>query len=764
MKRTQWQVVASLATLAVLTTNSEANAASSAASQASSVSKTAPAPPTAPTALPTPAPSSADAVSVLEFSSTAPVSFATTVPKFQRRLALSIAPRRDKAQVTVEAGAFEARDGTSIPVAVSIVGATGAPSSASSVEIALAAGQQLFEVRLAATLPQQGDYTGYLSLKLGDAGVQLRAIKVTFSLPDVPVQVGAAYRVPGKHFFSDDGDLAIQLAGPSDTNLADVTATIRELQRVTSPSEKVMAAYKAVSFLPEPKRTKMTLDKGTPASMYLDVSDLAAGSYSGKLTVAAPDYKAKDEPISFVIRSSWFLAFILVTLGAGISAAIQYYATFRQPRLLVRDSASRLEQDMDDLERQLVLDRDESMVMQRLRDKVDFYIEQSFQGSLPKGWLALAQAGLKGVEGKLAAFPDWVYARRALAEVDLPTATRAALQQDLDNSQAAIENDADLATAAIATLDGLLSKIQTARRNALTEPVTTLSAQIDKETGTSSSVEAKKEFATAKSAADAAIRALTVSDIAAYRARFNEAGTGYARGKGLELESHLPLPATPLWEPVRHLLSQLSAASDARTADALYNQAYDVFTKVQAPAATNDVTMLEGAGGGQQVSNALADAMAVVRDARASSRAFGFALKDFHTLSEGRSKALDILGPAAGLQVTAASAVPERGAAVPSLPGQLLVQRFGYASKRRLGSRASAGRELRWYDYVITGVAVLISGLLGVVLVWVPDSDWGQLFDLFAAVLWGLGLHTIGGSTFVGISALKNQLTGGATA
>ena len=104
--------------------------------------------------------------------------------------------------------------------------------------------------------------------------------------------------------------------------------------------------------------------------------------------------------------------------------------------------------------------------------------------------------------------------------------------------------------------------------------------------------------------------------------------------------------------------------------------------------------------------------------------------------------------------------VPERGDALPNLPSGLMAQRVGYSGNRRRIVRDAAGHELRWYDYLITVIAVLASGVLGVVLVWIPDNDWGQVSDLLAAVLWGLGLHTIGNSTFIGITAMKTKLTG----
>lgn len=49
---------------------------------------------------------------------------------------------------------------------------------------------------------------------------------MTYGLSDVPVQIGVSYRIPGKYFYSGNGDLAISLSAPSDEKFHAVTGRI----------------------------------------------------------------------------------------------------------------------------------------------------------------------------------------------------------------------------------------------------------------------------------------------------------------------------------------------------------------------------------------------------------------------------------------------------------------------------------------------------------------------------------------------------------
>lgn len=62
-------------------------------------------------------------------------------------------------------------------------------------------------------------------------------------------------------------------------------------------------------------------------------------------------------------------------------------------------------------------------------------------------------------------------------------------------------------------------------------------------------------------------------------------------------------------------------------------------------------------------------------------------------------------------------------------------------------------------DNLVDGAAVVSAAALGVLLIWAPNAGWGRPTDLVAALLWGMGLHTVGTSTFEGILGLRAKLS-----
>jgi hypothetical protein len=51
-------------------------------------------------------------------------------------------------------------------------------------------------------------------------------------------------------------------------------------------------------------------------------------------------------------------------------------------------------------------------------------------------------------------------------------------------------------------------------------------------------------------------------------------------------------------------------------------------------------------------------------------------------------------------------------------------------------------------------LAVAMGILLGLVVIYWPDSTWGGPLDYAVAFLWGLGVHAVGSSTFGGVGGL----------
>lgn len=79
-------------------------------------------------------------------------------------------------------------------------------------------------------------------------------------------------------------------------------------------------------------------------------------------------------------------------------------------------------------------------------------------------------------------------------------------------------------------------------------------------------------------------------------------------------------------------------------------------------------------------------------------------------------------------------------------------------SRRNWPTVEELSGKLFWYDFAFTAVVALIAVLLGLNLLWVGDTTWGDAQDVLTAVLWGLGLHTVGNQAFQGVFKLKEEL------
>jgi hypothetical protein len=61
------------------------------------------------------------------------------------------------------------------------------------------------------------------------------------------------------------------------------------------------------------------------------------------------------------------------------------------------------------------------------------------------------------------------------------------------------------------------------------------------------------------------------------------------------------------------------------------------------------------------------------------------------------------------------------------------------------------------FELITTSVLLAIAVMLGTYLIYLTDYTWGSWSDFFVAVLWGFGLHTVGGTTFQGLDGLRTH-------
>jgi hypothetical protein len=81
-------------------------------------------------------------------------------------------------------------------------------------------------------------------------------------------------------------------------------------------------------------------------------------------------------------------------------------------------------------------------------------------------------------------------------------------------------------------------------------------------------------------------------------------------------------------------------------------------------------------------------------------------------------------------------------------------------------STQSLTKRLEKVELLITIVVAGLAGLIGLLVLWEPNSTWGDLADIGLAILWGFGLHQVtnaaipAGATFSGIEGLARQVSG----
>jgi len=90
-------------------------------------------------------------------------------------------------------------------------------------------------------------------------------------------------------------------------------------------------------------------------------------------------------------------------------------------------------------------------------------------------------------------------------------------------------------------------------------------------------------------------------------------------------------------------------------------------------------------------------------------------------------------------------------------PSQLARQK-----EQRLGKRPLQRIQevLDRYDSLADAALGAVAVLIGLQILWVPNLAWGGVNDYIIAVLWGLGLHQVGSTSFSGIAGLRSVFGG----
>lgn len=561
---------------------------------------------------------------------------------------------------------------------------------------------------LMATLPKVTTCTGQLRFKIGTHSYQLRSFRVTRTAPvELPVEVSGLQRVSS---MPGHDNVKFSMKGPSERELK-VKVALFELGRMGEALDsRLNSNVSSWSVAP----AEVTIPPGGGlADFTLQLDQLEPGEYIGKLNLAAEGYKAKLHSFSVAVRYGPWVAALLVSVGAILALLLKRLSTRVRPRLVVRNAVSKLLASIAIQRQANALDTQESGVLDAIQARISEVFDEATQpGDSPVDWSDKARDRLAAEGVKLMAFTNWLNARRMLASITgMDASKRATFEQRLSAGRQALSNSfaLDVARAEdLVMLPGDISeeKAVLAQLAAKAAAEAAAAAAAD----ATASPRATVEFRRAHEHAQQASRYLANGNYLGYREAYDVAGRAYYSGLAENLEADTILAPNGNGQQLAPgqgvavasraetvLLANVKAARDLQTARDAYRSARAAMLPAQLP--------LQNAPQGAMALAPLKNADfpdPVVREQRPLMPAMA------HTVVEDTK------------QLTA---------------------------------------HVKSLDNLVDVVAVIGAAVLGVVLIWEPNAGWGQPTDLVAAFLWGMGLHTVGSSTFEGILGLRAKLS-----
>lgn len=696
---------------------------------------------------------------------------------FKRRLMLTFDPKglgsaASTTQLTIEVEPLEDSKGESVSATLSRLPLEkGAAPSSAAVTIPAPVTSPV-ELKLDARIPLLDDYQGYLKFHFDGHPVQVKAFKVTRSEAELPLQV-YSYRTHSSFgdqhvIFTAESKIPGSLSGvtPSLVSLSPVASAAASGTSVTpadaASAVKRNASYDKVTFSQVPATTdgKLSIGGRGPFEFEMVIPGLSdAGLYIGQVAFTSDTYKRETLSFLLAVRWGWWWALGLALLGATIAAITQYLSSDQRPRLAIRQLAAQLLWQCDAMRKQFSFDATEQSVLQAIEGRIlAIQADAQQKGTPDAGWLQTSQTKLQAEADKLNGFAAWVTARRQYASTQtLDPTTKLSLAQSLATAQTALQSNDPLDPTAKALLNGLSTNIVSAQHDAFGTPLNDLLAQIQAErTKVDLASPAYGRFSDALLSAQQADAALRLNHFDEFTAAFDAAGTRFAQAQGIALRAQLPpnaeSTALVTWAPVLQALTKLEAATSSSQAQSVYKDAYDQFIGAQAVKVAADVeadgpiAQSASAAGLLAVTRQLQD----VRDAMASlgGPAAVFSTQALSHVMNLRRIVLDsVVAGGASPDVSAAHSLPS-DVVVPTLTP---VAKVLHVPALQTGVHDDlSGLEIRskLTNWLITGSAVAVAGVVAVAYLWLPNPVWGTPVDFISALFWGLGVHSLSTATF----------------
>jgi hypothetical protein len=705
----------------------------------------------------------------------------TTSEDFRQRIAIQIEKPKPGAELQIEAVSLLGPDGVSADLSITAQGRSGklikvTPSTESGT-------LDVIDLDLGANLQRLGEYSGYITLRYGDAKPVVRPIRVTRTMIDVPIEAIGVERIPNLYCLKcwREAKVWLTLQAPPDRDLTVVpTVTRLALNRTGNEQIQAIVSRQSISVGGADAESGFSLKPGETKRMAIDLSGFSeTGEYVGKVRLAAAGFKPKDYDLKLLVKDPWWLAAVLITLGAGVSLLLRRYGSDKRPRLVVRQRIAQIGEQIDALRRATPqIDEAESRVLDAIGDRlIKLHNEATRLDKLSDTWSTTAKQTLDSVAAKLPQFTRWVNARRLRASLDSSIDTKE-IQNKLLGIQTALSADADVTDAQKAELEQLPAEIARLRRDAMLAALDALQKEFD-ELGkialpaapgwdhVNVKLTQARDYARTDDF-DAARVAYEVARKVLANLLLDELADRVAAGTPLGLEAK---QWTDLKPKVEVLLERGKAATDAQAALDGYSQAYGAYLNAQIGALLpklDDVAIKAKAqklmqDQQQSFLDLAKNAATKLREAAALlklSKPQAAYTKHLEALANWQSlndllPGGDKMGGGAAGAVGTAQVAP--GAELPPGAGHKPVL-IPTAVGRVAESATELWERTKQLDVAVDLLAIVLAAVLGVQFVWGPNPTWGGLSDWLFALLWGLGLHQVSGYTFDGILGLREKL------
>ena len=640
------------------------------------------------------------------------------------------------------------------------------------------------DVDLSASLPRAGDYSGYLVLRLGDAAPVVRTLKVTRSIPKVPVTVLGTLRAQSPWTSWREVHLRLPLLGPLDHDIQ-VTPSLADLAAGANgqlAAQTRVAPWRIVDASGRPASAPYTVRKGLPLALELEFSGFdQTGEHKGRLLLAADDQEAAGFDFTLLVRDPAWLAAVLIAIGAGVSMALRRYVGGERPRLVLRRRIVGLREDIAQIRRDDNALGDAGLaVLDDFLRRLDTLDAGTRGPDAPTAeWLTSSETELSQLQDKLVAFAAWIGACRHLDALQAPNQT-AAQKTKLDEIGAALRANGELGDALQKSLAALPGELAEIRRQLVVAAFDELRTEAEAQQavalpGQASSPDWAALFGAVKRGSALAARGEFAAALGEFAAARGLYGTRLIEDLQARLAPPEPPRAMTNWDEVVKQAGALLKtargliATDPDAAIDAYTAAYRVYldalidpllretgdeaalaARLKDFAADKQAALRTAAGLAATGLREAAKALAQDR-LRAAWAAYDKAYGDWQAArvtARGVSVTLGNRSPEAALAFGAGLPRLADGgtaAAGPALP-------TARESSAELTARTA--QLDRWVDVA----AVVVATLLGLNFVWAANASWGGLGDWMVALLWGLGVHQVSGYTFDGVLGLRDKL------